>query len=94
MTKIDGLMDQVVRLGNDQLVAQARYSLEANGVFVTPKECVIAFMAAAHILDLAERSFDANVLSAGEMVACQSVASLAMQIWVTLHDMLDGQDIS
>jgi len=32
-------------------------------------------------------------LTAGEMVACQAVASLSMQIWATLHDIVDGKII-
>lgn len=89
-TGINDLMATVTRLGNDQLVAQARFSLETTGMFVSPDTCKAAFIGAAHVLDLAERSANAGTLTPGEMVACQAVASLSMQIWVTLHDILTG----
>lgn len=91
MTGIDALMETVTRLGNDQLVAQARFSLETSGMFMSPDTCKAAFIGAAHILDLAERSQAVGTLTAGEMVACQAVASLSMQIWATLHDILTGK---
>lgn len=87
---IDGLLATVTRLGNDALVAQARHTLEAHGMDVTPEMCVAAFVGAAHILHMAERSHDVGTLSANEMVACQAVASLCMQIWATLHDIVNG----
>lgn len=93
MSVVDDLMGTVTRLGNDQLVAQARFALESQGVFLTPKECRIAFLAAAHTLELAERSYEVGTLTGGEMVACQAVASLSMQIWATLHDIVDGKII-
>lgn len=90
MSSIDDLMGTVTRLGNDQLVAQARYALEKADVFVVPSTCIAAFVGAAHILDLAERSRDVGTLTSAEMVACQAVASLSMQIWATLYDILTG----
>ncbi len=88
---IDQLLATVTRLGNDALVAQARHTLEAHGMFVSPDTCVAAFIGAAHILHLAERSHEVGTLSANEMVACQAVASLSMQIWATLFDILEGR---
>lgn len=91
MTGFDDLLATVVRLGNDQLVAQARYTLEAAGIEVTPELTKAAFVGAAHVLDLAERSKDVDTLTTAEMVACQAVASLSMQIWATLHDIVTGK---
>lgn len=91
MSSIDDLIGTVTRLGNDQLVAQARYALEKAGMFVAPDTCKAAFVGAAHIFDLAERSQAVGTLTSAEMVACQAVASLSMQIWATLHDIVDGK---
>lgn len=87
---VEELMSTVARLGNDQLVAQLRYSLEYDGIEPTPDYCKAAFVGCAYTMDIAERAHDANTLSATEMIACQSVASLAMQVWATLHDILTG----
>lgn len=87
---VEELMATVARLGNDQLVAQLRYSLEYDGITPTPDYCKAAFIGIAYTMDIAERAHDANTLSATEMIACQSVASLAMQVWATLHDILTG----
>lgn len=91
MSDIDDLLATVKRLGNDQLVAQARYTLEAAGVDITPALARASFLGAAHVLDLAERSKDVGTLTATEMIACQAVASLSMQVWATLHDILTGE---
>ena len=93
MTTINDVMRTVTRLGNDALVAQARFSLESAGVFLTPDMCRAAFCAAAHIVELAERSHDVGSLTANEMVATQSVGSLSMQIWATLYDLTSGKTI-
>ena len=93
MPTVDDVMKTVTRLGNDALVAQARFALESAGIFLTPDMCKAAFCAAAHIVELAERSYDVGSLTAGEMVATQSVGSLSMQIWATLHDLTSGKDL-
>jgi hypothetical protein len=87
---VEELMATVTRLGNDQLVAQLRYSLEYDGIEPTADYCKAAFVGIAYTMDIAERAYDANTLSATEMIACQSVASLSMQVWATLHDILTG----
>ena len=93
MLTVDDVMKTVTRLGNDALVAQARFAFESAGIFLTPDMCKAAFCAAAHIVELAERSYDVGSLTAGEMVATQSVGSLSMQIWATLHDLTSGKDL-
>ena len=90
-TNIDELMATVNRLGNDALVAQVRAALEIDGINPDGDFCKAAFIGCAYVLDLAERSTEAGALSVTEMVACQSVASLAMQVWATLHDFVTGQ---
>lgn len=90
MNKVEELMASVAKLGNDMLVAQARAALEIDGHDPTPEFCKAAFIAAAHIEELARRAHDVGTLTATEMIATQSVASLSMRIWATLHDILTG----
>jgi hypothetical protein len=91
MTKVEQLMESVSKLGNDMLVAQARAALEIDGHDPTPEFCKAAFIAAAHIDELARRAHDAGTLNGNEMSACTAVAGLSMQIWATLHDILTGK---
>ena len=90
MTKVEELMASVAKLGNDMLVAQARAALEIDGHEPTPDFCKAAFIGVAHLEEIARRSHDVGTLTTNEMLACQSVASLCMQIWATLHDILTG----
>ena len=91
MTRVEELMESVIRLGNDMLVAQARAALEIDGHDPTPEFCKAAFIGSAHVEELARRAHDAGTLSAQESIATQSVAALSMQIWATLHDILTGK---
>lgn len=91
VNRVDELMESVSKLGNDMLVAQARAALEIDGHDPTPEFCKAAFLGIAHLHEIATRAHDAGTLSANEMIACQSVASLCMQIWATLHDILMGK---
>ena len=90
MTRVEEMMQSVAKLGNDMLVAQARAALEIDGHDPTPEFCKAAFVGVAHLEEIARRAHDAGTLTGNEMVACQSVASLCMQIWATLHDLLTG----
>ncbi len=90
MTKVEELMASIAKLGNDMLVAQARAALEIDGHDPTPDFCKAAFIGVAHLEEIARRSHDVGTLTTTEMLACQSVASLCMQIWATLHDILTG----
>lgn len=90
MTRVEELMSSVAKLGNDMLVAQARAALEIDGHEPTPDFCKAAFIGVAHLEEIARRAHDSGTLTANEMIACQSVASLCMQIWATLHDILTG----
>ena len=91
MNRVDELMESVSKLGNDMLVAQARAALEIDGHDPTPEFCKAAFLGIAHLHEIATRAHDAGTLTPNEMIACQSVASLCMQIWATLHDILLGK---
>lgn len=88
LANFDELMAMVNRLGNHQLVAQTRYSLEADGITPTTDFCKNCFVACAHMCELAERARDSGSFNTIEMVAAQEVASLGMQIWATLHDQI------
>jgi hypothetical protein len=90
MNRIEEMMSTVAKLGNDVLVAQVRAALEIDGHDPTPEFCKAAFVGIAHLEDIARRAHDAGTLTANEMIACQTVASLCMQIWGTLHDILTG----
>lgn len=90
VSRVEQLMESVAKLGNDMLVAQARAALEIDGHDPTPEFCQAAFIACAHIEELARRAHDAGTLTTTEMIATQSVAALAMRIWATLHDILKG----
>ena len=91
MTKVEELMSSVAKLGNDMLVAQARAALEIDGHDPTPEFCKAAFVGVAHLEEIARRAHDVGTLTTNEMLACQSVASLCMQIWATLSDILEGK---
>lgn len=88
LANFDELMAMVNRLGNHELVAQTRYSLEVDGIIPTTDFCKHAFIACAHMCELAERSFEAGSFNNTEMVAVQEVAALGMRIWATLHDQI------
>ena len=90
MSTVDDLMSTVTRLGNDALVAQAVFALQAAGLEPTPELCRAAFVGAAHVMQLAEKAHDVETFNTVEMLAAQSVASLSMQIWATEHDILTG----
>ena len=91
MNRVDVLMDAVTKLGNDMLVAQARAALEIDGHDPTPDFCKAAFVGVSHLCEIAMRACESGTLTQNEMIACQSVASLCMQIWATLHDILLGK---
>jgi hypothetical protein len=91
MTRFDDLLTVTEKLGNDLIVAQTRYALEADGHFLTPAFVFSAFIGAASVIDLAEKGHNAGTLTASEMVATQAVASLAMSVYATLYDQLSGK---
>ena len=91
VNRVDVLMDAVTKLGNDMLVAQLRAALEVDGTTPTPEFCKAAFVGVSHLYELAMRACESGTLTQNEMIACQSVASLCMQIWATLHDILMGK---
>ena len=90
MNRIEEMMSTVAKLGNDMLVAQVRAALEIDGEDPTPEFCKAAFIGVAHLEDIARRAHEAGTFTTQEMLACQTAASLCMQIWGTLHDILTG----
>ena len=90
MSSVDNLLSTVTRLGNDQLVAQAAFALQAAGLKPTSELCKAAFIGAAHVLQLAEKAHDVGTFTTVEMLAAASTASLSMQIWATEHNILTG----
>lgn len=69
MSAVDDLMSTVTRLGNDELVAQAVYAMEAAGLTPTPELCKAAFLGAAHVIELAEKLHDVDTYTTVEMLA-------------------------
>lgn len=90
MSAVDDLMSTVTRLGNDELVAQAVYAMEAAGLTPTPELCKAAFLGAAHVIELAEKLHDVDTYTTVEMLAATGAAALSMRIWATEHDILTG----
>jgi len=88
LASFEELMGLITKLGNHELVAQTRYSLEYDGIKPTPEFCTAAFIGAALVAEMAERAHEAETISTVEMVATQEVSSLVMQIWATLHEQL------
>lgn len=84
----EDMMDLVVKLGNHQLVAEVKYALEHDGITPTPDFCKAAFVGLAYMIELADRAHDAGSLSQLEMVAVESVISVGLQVWATLHEQL------
>ena len=90
MSTVNDLMSTVTRLGNDELVAKAAFTMESAGMTPTPELCRAAFLGASHVVQLADRLHEIGTFTTVEMLAAQSVASLSMQIWATEHDILTG----
>lgn len=84
----DEMMDLIVKLGNHQLVAEVKYALEHDGITPTPEFCKAAFIGLAHMIELADRAHDSGSLSQLEIVAIESVISIGLKIWATLHHQL------